>query len=334
MPHLPSVPVAEKVDRAIFENEIKPLGQPVILKGLAGTWDCVERAAQSPRALGDYLKTCDTGRPLGVSICPAAFEGRFFYNADVTGFNFTNTERTLTQFVEMCLTGDSGDAFYLQAAPVEQAAPGLAGGLGMPLLDAAAPPRLWLGNSLRTQTHFDQADNIAVHVAGEKVFTLFPPDQVANLYPGPIELTPAGVPISMVPFDAPDFERYPRFRQALDVAQEARLEPGDALYIPVLWWHHVATTGPLNMLVNYWWSERRPDTYSPVSALYMAALSYRHMPEAERQGWSALLDYFIFESAGDPVAHLPPHARSLFADDLSSAQMEKFKAVFRRAVKL
>jgi len=334
MPLLPSAPVAEKVDRAIFEHDIKPLNRPVILKGFASSWPCVERAAQSPQALGDYLKAHDRGTPLPVAICPAEFKGRFFYNDDITGFNFSLSPITLSQLVDLCLTQARGDAYYLQATSIDDAAPGLASGLSQPLLDAGIRPRLWLGNTLHTQTHFDMLENIAVHVAGEKVFTLFPPDQIANLYPGPIELTPGGVPISMVPLDSTDFERYPRFKLALDTAQQARLEPGDALYMPAMWWHHVATTGPLNMLVNYWWSERRADTYSPLSALYMAALSYRHIPPAERRAWAALLNYFIFDEGGDPVAHLPPRLHSVFGANPSSGQMEQFKADFRRFARL
>ena len=334
MPLMPSAPVAEKVDRAIFEHEIKPLNRPVILKGVGKAWPCVERAVESPQALGNYLKKHDAGRQLQMSICPAEFKGRFFYNAEMTGFNFSHTTRSLSQIVDLCLSGDGGDAYYLQAAMVDEAVPGLAGAFELPFLDPEVRPRLWVGNSLRTQTHFDMFDNIAVHVAGDKVFTLFPPDQIGNLYPGPIELTPAGVPISMVRIDDPDFERYPRFRKALDAAQIARLEPGDALYMPALWWHHVATNGPLNMLVNHWWTERRLDAPSPMSALYMAAMSYKHMPVAERKAWAAMLNYFVFEDAGDPMAHLPSHVHSVFGPNLSPVQMEQFKAAFRRSVKI
>jgi len=335
MPLMPSAPVAEKVDRAIFEHEIKPLNRPVVLKGLAKAWPCVERAAESPQALSNYLKMRDTGEMLNVSVCPAEFGGRYFYNADMTGFNFQNTRRTLSQVIDLCLgAGEGGDAYYVQATEVDLAVPELAGHLGMSLLDAAVRPRLWLGNSLSTQTHFDMPDNIAVHVAGEKRFTLFPPDQIGNLYPGPIDLTPATVPVSMVQIDDPDFERFPRFREALGAAQEARLEPGDALYMPALWWHHVSTTGPLNMLVNFWWNESRPDIYSPMAGLYMAALSFKHLPPAQRKGWAALVNYFVFDETGDPMAHLPSHVHSLFGADVTAGEMEQFKGVLRRSVKL
>ena len=335
MPRMPSVPVAEKVDRAIFENEIRTLDRHVILKGLAKAWPCVNRAAESPRALANYLKMYDTGSLVPVSVCPAEFRGRYFYNDDVTGFNFHRTQRTLSQMVDLCLeAGTGGDAYYVQATEIDAAAPELADHLAMPLLDPGVRPLLWLGNSLSTQTHFDMMENIAVHVAGEKVFTLFPPDQIANLYPGPIDLTPGGVPISMVRLDEPDFDRYPRFREALGAAQEARLEPGDALYMPALWWHHVSTTGSLNMLVNFWWNDARRDIYSPMNGLYMAALSFKHMPPAQRKAWGALVNYFVFDETGDPVAHLPSHARSIFGADVTPGEVEEVKGMLRRSVRL
>ncbi len=334
MPRMTPALVVGKVDRATFETDIKPLNRPVVLKGLAKDWRCVEVAKESPQALGDYLKRYDTGLPLDIFVCPAEFNGRYFYNAEMTGFNFSRTKRTLSQIVDLCLNERGGEAYYLQAAEIDKVAPAMAQGLGLPLIDPTVRPRLWLANSLRTQTHFDMSDNIAVHISGEKVFTLFPPDQIGNLYPGPLEMTPAGVPISMVSLDNPDFERYPRFQAALEVAEEAHLEPGDALYMPALWWHHVSTTGPLNMLVNHWWTARRADAFPPIQALYMAALSFRHMPEGERANWAAFMDYFVFEGAGDPVAHLPAHLRSVFAADPSSEQMEQVKSMLRRSVKI
>jgi oxalate decarboxylase/phosphoglucose isomerase-like protein (cupin superfamily) len=70
---------------------------------------------------------------------------------------------------------------------------------------------------------------------------------------GPAHPTPAGAPVSMVHVTAPDLERYPRYANALEIAVEAELGPGDAIFIPKDWFHHVEALERLNMLVNYWW---------------------------------------------------------------------------------
>ncbi len=328
-----AIPVAEKVDRVIFERDIRPGNRPVVLKGLVADWPVVAAARTSPEALGAYLKRHDTGLPAKVAICPAGGQGRFFYNNDMSGMNYRNIPGTVTQVVNRLLNDKgSGDSVYMQAIHVHRHLPELMEHLPMPLVDGVQP-RMWIGNNVLTQTHFDESVNIACHVAGEKTFTLFPPEQVANLYPGPLDLTPAGVPVSMVDLDAPDLERFPNFKAAMATAQMARLEPGDALFIPALWWHHVRTTGPLNLLVNYWWNAVGPEAISPFHALYMAALSLKRVPEDQRSAWRGLVDYFIFEEGGDPMAHLPG-VPSVFRHDLTPKQLEGYRAYFRDNVKL
>lgn len=327
--------VAHNVDRAIFENEIKPLDAPVVLKGLVADWECVRLAKESPEVLGRYLKQNDAGEPVNIALLQKEFSGRYFYNEDLSGFNFTQHRQNLSRMVDWCLagkTGDVRDSVYIQAHNVDSVFPDMAKNLDMPLLDHKVRPKVWLANTLRTQTHFDTFSNIACHVSGEKTFTLFAPDQVGNLYPGPIEATPAGVPISMVELDDPDFERFPRFRLALEAAVQAKLEPGDALYIPAMWWHHVQTTGPLNMLVNYWWNEGRVDVAPPFTALFMAALSYNHLPPPEKRAWQALVNHYVFETHGDPMAHLPRSAHGVFSHNMSADQMRAYQVAFKRAV--
>jgi hypothetical protein len=318
---------AVKADRALFETDIVPAGQPVILKGLAADWPVVAAARTSTAALGDYLRRHDSRQPVSVSVCPNKEQGRFFYNENLTGLNYVTGQQSLSNLVGWCLAAaghDNVDAVYLQAQPVHQLAPSMAADLAMPLLSASVHPRLWIGNTLRTQTHFDYFANIAVHVAGEKTFTLFAPDQTGNLYPGPLDRTPAGVPVSMPSLEDPDFEHYPRLKEAMANAVRADLEPGDGLYIPPLWWHHVKTTGPLNMLVNYWWNPARPDLINPTSALNIAALAWKEMPDYQRQAWRELLNYFVFEDKGDPVAHLPEGAQGLFKPKPSPQEMAAF----------
>src|SRR6185295_10671014 len=94
-------------------------------------------------------------------------------------------------------------------------------------------------NRTRIAAHHDLPDNLACVVAGRRRFTLFPPEQLNNLYVGPLDFTPAGQPISRVDIDTPDLETYPRFAEALNAARRAELGPGDAVYIPALWWHDV-----------------------------------------------------------------------------------------------
>src|SRR3546814_12307007 len=59
--------------------------------------------------------------------------------------------------------------------------------------------------------------------------------------------------ISLVDFAAPDLARFPRFAEALRHAQVAELGPGDAVFIPSMWWHHMEALDAFNVLVNYWW---------------------------------------------------------------------------------
>src|SRR5205823_11513354 len=115
------------------------------------------------------------------------------------------------------------------------------------------PPIIWIGNRTTASAHYDAPSNIACVAVGKRRFTIFPPDQIFNLYPGPLEPTPGGQSISVVDFKNPDFEKYPRFREALAVAHVAELEAGDAIFIPSMWWHHVEGLNAFNVLVNYWW---------------------------------------------------------------------------------
>ncbi len=331
----PSVRIVEGIDRRAFDNDIRLAGQPVILKGLAARWPAVQAATTSPESLGAYLSRFDTGAPAKVSIGPREMQGHFFYNEDLTGLNYQSFGRSLKFIVDWCLSPQQqakGEFLYLQAQPVDGFVPGMAPDLPMPLLDSQVRPRIWIGNTLRTQTHFDYTSNIAVHVAGEKVFTLFPPDQTANLYPGPLDRTPAGVPVSMASIEDPDFGRFPRLQTALDHAVTAQLSPGDALFIPPLWWHHVHTTGPLNMLVNYWWNDARPDLVDPIAALHIAATAFAAMPAEQRGAWREMMDYFVFGDA-DPAAHLPPHIRGAFNRDLNTQELAQIKHFFLGASK-
>ena len=144
-------------------------------------------------------------------------------------------------------------AVAAQSALIRDCVPNFAAENRLSFLGDEILPRIWLGNRITTPAHVDEWNNIGCVVAGRRRFTLFPPEQIANLYIGPIDFAPTGAPMSLVSLQSPDFARYPKFRDALAAGETAELGPGDAIYIPPLWWHHVESLESFNVLVNYWW---------------------------------------------------------------------------------
>jgi hypothetical protein len=157
------------------------------------------------------------------------------------------------------------------------------------------------------------SNNIACNMVGRRRFTLFPPEQVHNLYPGPLEPTPGGQVVSMVDFNAPDFDRFPRFAEACEAGEVAELEPGDILFYPALWWHHVEALDGFNAMINYWWNTSPAFMDTPQNTLLHALLSLRDRPDAEKRAWRELFDYYIFGPTERAAAHLPEAARGNLA---------------------
>jgi hypothetical protein len=172
-------------------------------------------------------------------------------------------------------------------------------------------------------------ENIACVCAGRREFTLFPPEQIANLYVGPIDFTPAGQAVSLVDFDHPDLERFPRFSEATKHAQTATLEPGDAIYIPALWWHHVKGLDRFNILINHWWKIAPDHVGPPLDALLHALLNIRDLPEAQRKAWQTFFNHYVFEDPEHAAEHIPVQRRGALGaldEDLS----RRIRATLRR----
>lgn len=264
-----------KMDAVRFEQEVVARQLPAVLRGLVRDWPAVHAAQQGPEALCSYLMQFDRGGACDSVLMPPEARGRLFYSADMQGFNFVRSKRTVSQVIEQVARYsqfDSAPAVAMQSALLEECLPGFAAANPQPALDAAVKPRLWLGNEVVTPAHFDESHNLACVVGGRRRFTLFPPDQAANLYIGPLDFAPTPTPISLVDFRAPDLERFPRFREAMRHAIVVELEPGDALYLPSFWWHHVESVGVLNVMVNYWWSAPAAPGLDKAAVLALAAL--------------------------------------------------------------
>jgi hypothetical protein len=294
--------------------EVRRSGEPVVMRGLVADWPLVQ-AAQEGRAT-DYLRTLANDQPVPFMRAAPEVEGRLHYAVGVEGRNFDRLQGTIDHFLALLeaeMTKDRPDALALQGMPASQRLPDFAARHPMPLLPDSVPPRLWIGNAAKVAIHHDPTENIACVAVGRRRFTLFAPEQVGNLYMGPFHQTPAGVQVALPHLTEPDLERYPRFTEALKAGITAELQPGDALYIPYQWYHHVEALDPINVLVNYWWDPAPAGFGSPWDAMMHAMMSVRSLPADQRRAWRAMFDHYVFETNGDPGAHLPEVGRGALA---------------------
>lgn len=281
---------------------------PWVIRGLAAHWPAVQYSDSSEDFI-NYVKSFDAGRPVCAFLGEPQDRGRFFYNEDLSKLNFVTVDTALGKVVDKLIemtTADESPTLYVGSTHVDTWLPGFRGENDLTEVPQDALVSLWIGNQSRIAAHFDFPSNVAICVHGRRRFTLFPPEQVENLYIGPWDFTPAGQPISLVDFHEPDLARHPRFAEAWQHAQVTELEPGDAIFIPSMWWHHVESLANVNALINYWWSETPAVYGTPTDAFNHALLSIRAMPPAQRRAWKAFFDHYIFnDDDSEHLSHLP-----------------------------
>jgi hypothetical protein len=306
------------VDEQTFRAEIVSRYRPAVLRGLVGDWPAVRAASRSAAEASRYLSGFDNGHRVDAILMEPAARGRISYNDAMDGFNFARSRLPVSAIVEQLsryAQFESPPSVAVQSALIPDCLPGFVADNRMPILDPAVAPRLWIGNRITVPAHFDESDNVACVVAGRRRFTLFPPEQVANLYIGPLDFAPTGAAMSLVSFAEPDFARFPRFRDALTAACTAELGPGDALFIPTLWWHHVESLDQkLNVLVNYWWNGTLgavARTASGMDCLLHSLVNLRPMPPDLRKAWAALFRHYVFDAGDEDFSYLPPHRRGV-----------------------
>ncbi len=288
--------------------------RPLILRDAVGHWPMVQAARRSPREAIAYLKEFERpdGPPVVATVGPPGISGRFFYDEHLQGFNFRQEHvplRVALDTLRKYLDDPAPPAIYLASTTLDTWLPGFRQHNDLSLGDRDPLASIWIGNQTRIAAHQDVPDNLACVVAGRRRVTLFPPEQLANLYVGPLDFTPAGQPISLVDFAAPDLERHPRFAEAWRHARAAELAPGDAVLIPSMWWHHMEGLEPFNVLVNYWWRQSPAWMDTPMNALMLALMTVRDLPPGQRAIWREVFDHYVFRPGDATAAHIPERAR-------------------------
>lgn len=309
-----ALPIEERNDLSAerFESEIRPAGLPIVMRGFADDWAVVQAANVSNQACANYIASFANSEDQTIGIGPHEIGGLFHYNEKFDALNFGWGKAKISQFLAALLNEETSETPKSMAMQALNSAKNLIGFEAQnprKFIPSHATPYLWIGNALKVATHNDPYENLACCVAGVRRFTIFPPNQVSNLYMGPLLFTPAGQPISMVHLTAPDLARYPKFAEALKHAQYVDLYPGDALYLPYHWYHHVESKTKFNILANFWWNDTRKDIGSPWAALMAAITSVGNLPPDQRAAWAELFKHYALHENGNPYEHLPENAR-------------------------
>lgn len=319
----------------VFVREIAEPCRPVVIRGLVKSWPVVAAAERSAAHFRDYVARFDAGAVAEAFIGEPHIAGKYYYDDDLTGFNFTRARMRFAAALDRIIATSgraSEPSMYVGSLPTEQYLPGFSTENALPILDARITPRIWLGHASNVSAHYDTFDNVACVVAGVRRFTLFAPESIGRLYVGPLDHTMAGQPVSLAASSPAADERFPLFREVREQALVAELAPGDAIYVPKLWWHQVEATSSFNVLVNYWWDAFSGGPDAPSVALLLSMITIAERPLAERQAWRAFFDHYVFRTNGHPLEHLPSNQHGVLGP-LQPDNYRKIRAHLMQALR-
>lgn len=219
--------------------------KPAVIRGALTAWNIKEH--WSP----EYLTGLLTNRRAVVRTSNSASFG-YRPSTDLkSSYAFATKEMPFPDAVKLITSAETSTYAYMLQQPIPQLYPELMNHLEVPtwIRNNAPQIQMWFGNDSITPLHFDASNNLFAQVYGKKNFVLFSPFDSDFLYPFPTSAAMAHV--SGVDLLNPDMEQHPMFARATAIS--CSLEPGDLLFLPAFWWHHVQSSG-VAISVNFWWS--------------------------------------------------------------------------------
>jgi hypothetical protein len=249
------VPRVSDLSPDAFLHEYYARNLPVIVAGAAAGWPAVARWTP------DYLKQRIGDHMVQVQADRTSDPDYELYK------DRHARQMPFSDFVDQITRADGArNDLYMTAYNASQndgALSAIRGDMGMidRYLDPTADNRyglMWIGPAgTVTPMHHDLTNNLLVQVAGRKVIKLVPAIQADAMY-NHIHVFSA---LGDIEHPAFDMERFPDFAQArvLDVT----LLPGDALFLPIGWWHQVRSLDFSVTLTytNFLWNNSHHQSY-------------------------------------------------------------------------
>lgn len=232
--------------KEFFHRTIVPRNRPVIITGalqgskILSLWDAdYFRSAIGTREVHVEISSTNSFPPLD--------------GPEPTSLRRQSQQMAFVDYADaLCSGNPTADKIYMSEELLANKFPVLAADVEpLTFLDRGLRTinSFWLGSAETvTPLHYDLIYNLAVQVWGRKRFTLFAPEQLAYLYPFPTRSRLGH--FSRVNIEKPDVVAFPKFHRAQPI--QCTLEPGEMLYIPPFWWHHVRSLDTA-ILLNYTW---------------------------------------------------------------------------------
>lgn len=315
-------------------KELLQQEQPFVVRGMVSNWPIVKSEDASAGDCVNRWLNSPLQEPVTLLKIDCESKGRIFYSKDFNSFNFEPTQcdfNTAVKSINQNSRPEETGALYLGSTNIPHWLPEFYKCHPAPIDLPDATASLWLSNPCVVAPHFDFPNNLACVISGARQFLLFPPEQVENLYIGPIDFTPAGQPISLVDTRHPDLSVHPNYKIALAHAQTATLFPGDAVFIPSMWWHQIESLHEVNGLVNFWWRDDGEKS-SPLAALLHAILAYKSLRPRQKSAWLALIRYFALGSSDNEFDYIPGHVRGVLGS-LDERDRRALREAIRNALR-
>lgn len=207
--------------QSFLENYVRQ-NRPLKMTGMMDAWPAMRKWS------------FDFFRGLGSQAVVNLEEGNVMQSE--TGFR----KETFSEFIERLQNGvDDGRKAYLSVFRIFDEFPELRSDVDFSILDqfkVKASTSGWIGPAgTVTGYHIDWGDNILAQVCGRKSIHLAAPNESSKMYVS--KKFDQGTTISEVDLDCVDERQYPLFESVRH--QRLTLHPGEMVFIPRGWWHHV-----------------------------------------------------------------------------------------------
>lgn len=229
------------------ERSVTNQGTPVVLERAVSHWEATRKWSSK-----EYLRTTLGDRTVPIELGGSYMDDKWSQQLMTVGEFMDKYFDEGTDNTEEADTHRDKSVGYLAQHELFEQCPELKLDVEEPMycaLGTGTPCAVnaWFGpaNTI-SPAHTDPHHNLLCQVVGVKRVRLFSPEQTPRMYPHDGKMSNT----SQVDVINPDHDKFPLFTDAKFV--EATLSPGDALYIPPGWWHHVVAK-TTSFSVSYWW---------------------------------------------------------------------------------